>query len=233
MIFVSRTTIALAALAAASSASAELASLPTPAEQGGMIHAMVTFLDQPTDSFSVHLEPGAPVLRPITLWEPGETFNPAAPWYSLLDPTQGGQPFNSRYGLMLDAGGSDLPPVGKSLGVRVQSIDPGLGGYLYSTSGDGQFDPVLATAGAAVLWSGVMWHPVFVADAPGNYSVTLEFFVADEAFSGYVASTSATPDPGYGVGTVTLNLSAVPEPSACAWALGGVALAWAAGRRRR
>lgn len=226
-------TLLISSALIAGAAHAELSMLPTPMQQGGMIHAMVTFLDQPTGSFSVHLEPGGPLMQPLQSWMPGETLNPADPWYSALDPSQADQPFNSQYGLMIDTGGSSLLPAGKSLGVRVTAIDAGLTGYLYrGTEGSEQFDPVFDEVGDAVLWSGVMWHPLFVADAPGDYQVSLEFFIADEEFGGVVSAASVLPDSAYSTGAVDLALTAVPEPASCALAAGTLCLAALFIRRR-
>ncbi|MGE9295439.1 MAG: hypothetical protein ACQKBV_04040 [Puniceicoccales bacterium] len=214
----------LALLGSAQVSAAILEAIPTPVQQGGMIHTMVTFTDQPTGTFSIMQEPGIPVMQPLTAWSPGDTFDPADPWYTTLDPSQGDLPFNSQYGLMVNGGASDPLPGGKSLGIRVTDIDAGLEGYFYSTAGAGTFDLVLGDVGDAVQWSGNMWHPVFVADGPGSYDVTLQFFIIDAPFSGFVSPTSALADPNFAMGEVTLTLTAVPEPSTYALAVGFVCL---------
>lgn len=226
--------VSTALLASAHVNAATLTAIPSPMQQGGMIHADVVFLDQSTDTFEVTLHHGSPEMKPLSIWSPGNDFDPSDPWYSELDPSQHAKPFNSQYGLLIDTTFSDPLPVGKSLGIRVLSMDAGLTGYFYrGTDGSEEFSALLGEAGDAVLWSGAMWHPVFVADAPGIYMTTLEFFVADETLSGFVEPTTALNDPGYSTGTVTLMLTAVPEPHTYALLAGAVCLGWVAYRRKR
>lgn len=223
-----------AVLLASAHVHATLPAIPTPVDQGGMVHAEVTFLDQATGSFSIHLETPEPEMAPLTIWAPGEDFDPSDPWYSTLDPSQQAKPFSSRYGLMLNAAESDFLPAGKAFGVRLVSISDGLTGYFYrGTEGSEQFDAVFTNVGDTVLWSGNMWHPLFVADGPGIYEASLEFFIADESFAGFVEPTTAASDPGYQTQTVTLTMTAVPEPATTALALGSLALALMLIRRRR
>jgi len=223
----------LALIGGAQLPAATLGMIPTPIEQGGMIHTMVTFSDQPNDTFTVMPPPSAPELKPLAQWAPGDTFEPADPWFNALDPSQDGLAFGSRTGILIDAGASDPLPAGKSLGIRVTSIDTGLTGYFASTAGDGTFNPVLTQPGDAVLWSGNMWHPVFTATGPGEFSIMLEFFIADESFDGFVSPTMATSDPGYSLGNVSLEMTAVPEPTIGALMAGLLSLAFVGLRRRK
>ncbi len=222
------------ALIASANLHAMLDTLPTPIDQGGMIHAEVIFNDQATDTFQVMLHHQMPMLQPLDSWMPGESFNPTDPWFSELDPSQGNKAFGSRYGILINAAESDFLPTGKSLGIRVSSIDPGLTGYFYSGSdGSEQFTAVLDEVGDAVQWSGNMWHPLFVADAPGNFMATLEFFIADESFNGFVSPTNLAIDSGYSTQTVNLMMTAVPEPATYALTIGALCLGFVACHRRR
>jgi len=228
-----KTLLLSTALLGSVSLHAELSMLPSPIDQGGMIHADVTFKDQANDTFQIMLHHGMVELQPLGMWAPGETFNPSDPWFPELDPTMGNKAFGSRYGILINGAESDFLPAGKSFGIRVSAIDDGLTGYNYSHSeGSEQFVAVLDEVGDAVQWSGNMWHPVFVADEPGIYMATLEFFIVDDSFSGFVSPTSSAMDGAYSTGTVNLMMTAVPEPTAYALAAGALCLGIVLIRRR-
>ncbi len=222
---------------------ATLTALPSPMVQGGMIHLNVGFLDQPTDSFSVHADAGTPVLKPLSDWKPGDSLDSYDPWFTNIDPSADGAYFNSQYGFVFDAAGSDSIPPGQSIGVRMTAISAGLEVYFYrSTAGSELFTPVFLSVGSmndTVLWSGSMWHPVFVADpamAGVVMSASFEFFLADAAPTTPTTTldyaTLAAAVPGYSVGTLTVSFASVPEPANAAW-LVGAAMLGAAGLRRR
>ncbi|MCX7869406.1 MAG: PEP-CTERM sorting domain-containing protein, partial [Terrimicrobiaceae bacterium] len=90
-----------------------------------------------------------------------------------------------------------------------------------------------------VLWSGAMWHPVFVmpAGTPHGTSVnaTFQMFLADAVHSGNVDwTTTASPVAGYETQTFTLSWTAVPEPASGLLVLAGcAALAWRSRCRQR
>lgn len=215
--------------------SATLTALPSPVAQGGMIHINVAFLDQPTDPFDVHLDSGAPILQPLSLWNPGDSFDPSDPWYPVLDPSQQGRAFNSQYGFLIDGANSDPLPAGTSLGVRLLSASPGLTAYFYrATDGNEVFEPVFTVSHDYVLWSGSMWHPIFTAADAGSYSATFEFFLADVGIGSTPVdyTTQASEMPGYALGQVTLHWSAVPEPTAAGLVGLGLSLVWLARTRR-
>lgn len=196
--------------------SATLTSLPSPVAQGGMIHINVAFVDQPTNTFDVHVDAGTPPLQPLSLWNPGDNFDPADPWYAALDPSQEGRAFNSQYGFLIDGANSDPVPTGTSLGIRLLSATPGLSSYFYrATDGNEVFEPVFTVSHDYVLWNGSMWHPVFTATSAGSYSATFEFFLADQTIGSSPVdfTTDASPEPGYSLGQVTLHWSAIPEPA--------------------
>lgn len=220
--------------------SATLASIPTAMAQGGMIHINVTFLDQASGTFSSNAESETPQMKPLALWSPGNNFDALSPWYMTLDPTQEARQYSNRFGFLVDTGASSLIPSGKSLGIRMVSSTPGLGGYFYNTSGNGTFAPVFLTTGAArdyVLWNGTMWHTVFTMPASTPYgtavTATFEFFLADTSAAGAVDyTTTASAAAGYSTTTQIVSWTAIPEPSTWALLLGAGA-ASAVLRRRK
>ncbi len=204
-----------------------------PMIQGSMVHINVTFTttSNSTGGFSVVLDAPVPEMKPMSLWSPGNTFDPADPWYDELDPTQGAKQFSGRFGFVLD-GASDAIPLGSSIGIRLLSSTTDLGTYFYrSTEGSELFAPVFLTSGAPhdyVLWNAAMWHPVFTMPATTPYGTTVqaafEFFLADQVpVTGSVDyTTTANAVAGYSVGTTTLTWTAIPEPSTAGLALLGL-----------
>lgn len=223
--FMKNTILILCILAANSTYASTLSKLPTPMEQGGMIHVNVTFTDAPSGTFQVTPDAGTPTLQPISLWSPGDDFLPADPWYSSLSLTEQGLPFNSQYGFLIDSTGSDLVPSGTSLGIRLLSATPGLVAHYYRATDPKAFTPIFGPSHDYVLWNGNMWHPVFTALTAGNYSATFELFLADTEGSGVADfTTTALPQPGYSTAQVTLNFTAVPEPATSALLILGLGM---------
>ncbi|MCX7869721.1 MAG: hypothetical protein N2322_07190, partial [Terrimicrobiaceae bacterium] len=60
-----------------------------PMTQGSMLHINVVFTNNATGTFNVTLDPGTPLIAPLTYWSPGNTLDSVDPWYLTLDPTQG------------------------------------------------------------------------------------------------------------------------------------------------
>lgn len=188
----------------------------TPMTQGGMVHINVTFLDDPTNPFEVHVDAGLPDILPLSSWEPGDTLDPTEPWYTALDPTQEARAFSGRYGFLMDPG-SDLLPDDKSLGIRLLNSSEGLEFHFYRfTEGSEAFQPVFTPSKDHVLWNGNMWHPVVTtpAGAGGILEAEFELFVADAALPDYVDwTTIASPDSSYAPSApFTLQFAAIPEP---------------------
>ncbi len=210
---------------------------PSPMAQGGMVHINVTFTtNNAANAFDIHVDSGSPVLKPLTDWSPGNNFVTNVPWFDELDPAQDGLAFNSQFGFLLDVAGSDTLPSGQSFGIRLLTNTPGLEAwFLRTTPGSELFDPVFTPAHEYVLWNGTMWHTFFTADSAGAFSAQFEIFVATNAGIGAVDYTTVSgEDAFYSTGTVTLNWTAIPEPSTLLLAGGGL-LAWMAAwlRRRR
>ncbi len=212
---------------------AELASLPTPMAQGGMVHVYVSFQDVLSNSFSVSTDAGTPQLQPLSLWAPGDNFLPTDPWYSALSPSVQGLPFNSQYGFLIDSATSDFPPAGTSIGIRMLSATPGLQAQFYRATDPKSFTPVFLPAHDYVLWTGNMWHPVFTAPGAGNYEATFQFFLANASAASVADfTTTAEAVPGYSTAEVTLQFTSVPEPSSLALLAGGLGVLWWRWRRR-
>lgn len=210
-----------------------LSNLPTPMAQGGMIHVNVVFLDTNSNTFSVTPDAGTPTLKPISLWSPGDDFSPSDPWYSALSLSGQNLPFNSQFGFLVDGANSDLLPSGTSIGIRLLSATAGLQAQYYRANAPKAFTTIFEPTHDYVLWNGNMWHPVFTATAPGNYSATFEVFLANATGSGVADFTTvATAVPGYATTNVTLHFTAVPEPATAALLVLGLGvLLWRSRRR--
>jgi hypothetical protein len=212
---------------------ADLASIPSPMAQGGMIHVYVSFQDVLSNSFNVSTDAGTPQLKPLSLWAPGDNFLPADPWYSALSPSAQGLPFNSQYGFLVNSATSDFPPAGTSIGIRLLSATPGLQARFYRGTDPKSFTPVFLPAHDYVLWNGNMWHPVFTAPGAGYYEATFQFFLADASATSVADfTTTAGALPGYSTAEITLQFSSVPEPSGLALLAGGLGVLWWRLRRR-
>ena len=214
---------ATAFLLASHAGATVLATLPTPMNQGGMIHLNIALKG---NALTVDPEPGTPVIQGLSSWKPGDTFDPGSPWYATLDPTQAAGLFNSQFGLVLYD--SDPLPVGAKILVGWVSGAPGMEVFQWKNTAPQMFNGILGTGGSASTWdwgtvAHGMMHPMFVmpAGASGPASATLSFTLAD-------AEGAALP--GYSGVQATVNFNVVPEPSSLAMiALGGLLLV----RRKR
>jgi hypothetical protein len=222
-----KSTIAISILLSAVPATAAvLSTLPTPMDQGGMIHINVSL--QGANIVALP-ESGTPVVQPLSAWKPGDTLDAVSPWYSTLDPTQGAGLFNSRFGLLIDAGATDPLPSGSKIMVAWVSGTAGLQTYRWRNSPTPQlFDGIMGTGGSATSWdwstvSHGMMHPLFVmpAGSSGDAAATLSFTLVD---------SSNVPLAGYNPTQATLNFSVIPEPSTLALSAGAAFLLV---RRRR
>jgi hypothetical protein len=193
----------------AQSGAVVLTTLPTPMNQGGMIHINVAF-NAPSSAITINPDPGTPVIKPLSEWKPGDTLEAASPWYATLDPTQAAGLFNSQFGLLLFD--SDPLPASSKIMVGWVSGTPGLEAYQWRNTEPQVFTGILGTDGSSSSWdwSSVahgMMHPMFVmpSGSGGTASVTLSFTMSD---------LDGNPLPGYTPAQTTLNFSVIPEPSA-------------------
>jgi hypothetical protein len=198
-------------IAALPLSAAVLTGLPSPMTQGGMIHINVALN---ANAMSVMLESGTPEIKPLSAWMPGDTLDPASPWYSTLDPSQSGGLFNSQFGLVMSAD-SDLLPTNSTIIVGWVSGTAGLEAFRWRNSAPQLFDPILGTDGTSTSWdwgtvNRGMMHPLFnmPAGSSGTASATLSFTLADSL---------GVALPGYTPTQTTLNFNVIPEPSA--WVL--------------
>lgn len=209
-----------------------------------MVHVYVVFRDQATNTFQLTLDPATPQLTPLAVSHPGDSFDPADPWFSDLDPSASGLAFSRRYGFLVETASSDPLPSGLGLGIRWISATAGLHSYFYrNTTGSELMDPVFlaspshpgVTPNDSLLWNGNMWHPLFTAPAAdGNYSATFEVFVADTAPASVVDyAVPAVAAAGYDAARITLNFTAIPVPEPGLLALLGLGGLWLASTSRR
>lgn len=185
-----------------------LTNLPSPMDQGGMIHVNVALNG---NSMEVLLDSGTPELKPLSTWKPGDTLDPDSPWYATLDPSQAAGLFNSQFGFVM-SGDSDLLPPDSTIIVSWVSGTAGLESFRWRNSAPQLFDGILGTGGSSSSWdwgtvNRGMMHPLFTlpAGSDGSASATLSFTLAD---------SSGVALQGFLPAQTTLNFSVVPEPSA-------------------
>ena len=197
-----------------------LSNLPTPMQQGGMIHINVAY-NETSDSLSVNIESGVPVLQPLTARaNPGDSFDPTSPWYATLDPSQAAGMFNSQFGLVLFE--SDPLPLGTSLFVNLVSASPGLEAFRWRNNAPQLFDGIMGTDGSDNSWdwgtvAHGMFHPMFVlpAGSSGTADATLRFAVID---------SGGIPVPGVNSAQAAVTFTVIPEPSSSWLAVSGACL---------
>ncbi|MEI7807017.1 MAG: hypothetical protein WCJ07_00880 [Verrucomicrobiota bacterium] len=178
-----------------------LTQIPPP---DSMAMPMVSY--QASDGMIHVMMPGAvPQLTPLLVSNPGDSFDPADPWFNALDPSAQGASFSRHYGFMMDAM-SDPLPANTQMWIRKLAGPADLKIYNYSSSVPKQLTPVFGTDGStnAVYWKGMMWHPV-VAAPPGtnSYTATFEVYLVNTANGQEVADTS--------IGTLTFNWTNVSD----------------------
>ena len=146
-----------------------------------------------------------PQLTPMLVSNPGDSFDPADPWFAALDASAQGASFSRRYGFMM-ASMSDPLPANTQMWIRKLAGPADLKIYNYSSSAPKMFAPVFGTDGTtnAVYWNGNMWHPVVTAP-PGtnNYAATFEVYLVDTTTGQEVAGSSS--------GVLTFNWTNVSD----------------------
>lgn len=224
----------------------ELSAIPGPDDQGGMIMPMVTITatsgmgtNPSAGTVNVSFSPAsAPVLRPLTEWNPGDWFAETAAWRSDLSPVDGtamgmpsanagdGDLFNNQYGFMFMSMGSMMMasvPSGNSLAIRLDALSSAeLLSFNYGNAAN-RWDQVFNGLDSQVLWNGSMWHNYFTLPAnatPGAYSAVFEIFIASTPFTGTTgfaqydaAALAAAKNPNFTPAFVTYNFNVVPEPA--------------------
>ena len=199
-----------------------LVNLPTPIDQGGMIHINVALKGT---TLSAAPEAGTPVLQPLSAWKAGHSLDPASPWYATLDPAQAAGLFNSQFGFVLFE--SDTLPADSKIMIALVSGTPGLEVFRWRNTAPQLFDPILGTDGSAASWdwstvSHGMMHPVLVL--PGGSSGA-----ASATFALTLTDSAGTPLAGYTAAQATVPFSVVPEPSVAILSMFGAVLTF--GRR--
>lgn len=183
-----------------------LTMLPSPLVQGGMIHINVAY-NEVSGLLTADPEPGTPELKPLSVWSPGDSFDPASPWYATLDPSQAAGLFNSQFGMVMSGESDDLPENSKLI-VHLLSATPGMQIYQWKNNAPQAFDGMLGTNGSAAAfdWNMFMTHPMIVmsAGSSGSATATLSFTLSD---------ANGVALPGHAPAQATLNFNVVPEPS--------------------
>jgi hypothetical protein len=146
-----------------------------------------------------------PQLTPLLVSHPGDSFDPADPWFGALDPSAQGMAFSRRYGFVMDAN-TDLLPAGTQIWIRKLSGSAGLRAYRYQATAPKALEPIFGTEGTtnALYWNGMMFHPVFAAP-PGTNALTATF----EAY--LVDAASGLEVPGSSSGPLVFNWTDVPD----------------------
>jgi hypothetical protein len=161
---------------------------------GGMLMPMVSY-NETEGMIHVMMPPEVPQLTPLMVSNPGDSFDPADPWFSALDPSAQGAAFSRRYGFVMD-GNTDLLPAGTQIWIRKLSSSPGLSAYRYQETAPKALQPIFGTDGVtnALYWNGMMFHPVFAAPPGTNsFSATFEVFLLDTTTGNEVTNSSSGP----------------------------------------
>jgi len=194
----------VAALVAWSVLGVEAATLSQVPMQGGMVMPMVAYRADEA-RFRVMMPMEVPVLTPLLVSHPGDSFAPGDPWFDALDPSRQGLSFSRRYGFVMDVM-SDPLPEGTQMWIRKLSGPAELGVYRYGASEPKALEPIFGTAGSSMAWrwNGMMFHPVFTAPSGTN-----EFEAMFEVY--LVTTAGGTEVPGSGSGALTLRFENLPD----------------------
>ena len=175
-----------------------------------------------------------PQLTPLLVSNPGDSFDPADPWFGALDPSAQGKAFSRRYGFVMD-GNTDLLPAGTQIWIRKLSGSAGLLVYRYQETTPKALQPIFGTDGVTSerYWNGMMFHPVFAAPPGTNsLSATFEVYLLDTTTGLEVSGSSSGPllftwtdvpdgRPSLNIGSRPLGTVVFWPTSATNWALEG------------
>lgn len=205
----------------AGAASLQAAELSTVGQVMPMVHISIEF-NESTGTLGAYVDSEIPQLTPLSIASPGDSFNPADPWYTTLDPSQEGQAFTRRFGFVSTL---DPAPSNRSFWISLDAPSAGLEAYYYRET-PATFDPIFGTDGSDFIWEypDSMTHPVFSTLNTGNISLSGTIYIGD--------ATGAI-DNTYAAAPFTLNFTAVPEPGTYALIAGLSMLGLVALRRRQ
>ncbi len=178
----------------ASALAVRAATLTTVPMQGGMVMPMIKF-NESAQRLSVTLDSTLPQLTPLLISNPGDQFDPAAPWFQHLDPSREGRSFSRRYGFVMDSM-SDPLPANRAISLRRLSASGSLGFYRYRASAPMEWTPIFGTEGTtnAMPWNGMMFHPGITAPPATNaLTATFEAFLVDTTTGAELPETSTGP----------------------------------------
>jgi len=217
-------------VAAVSGRAATLTNVPFV---GGMVMPMVSY--HASDGMMHVMMPATvPQLTPLLVSNPGDSFDPADPWFGALDPSAQGNAFSRRYGFVMDSM-TDLLPAGTQIWIRKLSGSAGLSAYRYQETAPKALQPIFGTDGVtnAMYWNGMMFHPVFAAPPGTNaLSATFEVHLLDTTTGLEVSGSSSGPlvftwtdvpdgRPSLNIGVRTLGIVVFWPTAATNWALVG------------
>jgi len=172
--------------------------------QGSMAMPMVSYH---ADDGMIHMmmPMSVPQLTPLLVSNPSDSFDPADPWFSALDPSAQGAAFSRRYGFVMDSM-TDTLPGNTQMWIRKLTGPADLKFYRYADTAPKALAPIFGTDGAtnALYWNGMMFHPV-VAAPPGTngYTATFEVYLVNTTTGEEVANSSS--------GTLTFNWTNVSD----------------------
>jgi hypothetical protein len=133
--------------------------------QGGMVMPALAY-SATTGRLSIEMEHEIPLLVPLRISHPGDSFRPEDPWFDALDPSRQGQAFSRRYGFVMSPL-TDPIPAGTAITLHLLEASPELSFYRYMMGPPGGMAPLFGTAGTdpAWRWNGMMFHPLVMAPA--------------------------------------------------------------------
>ncbi len=188
-----------------SSAPAWGAVLTSVPMQGSMVMPELSYYAA-DGALYVNMDPAIPQLTPLLASNPGDSFDPADPWFDALDPSGQGLAFSRRYGFVMGTA-TDQLPAGTGIWIRKLSGSAQLGFYrAHAMSLPHRWEPIFGTAGTTneFAWSGTMFHPCVTAP-PGTdtYEATFEAFL--------VNTETGVEVPNSSTGPFTLNWTSLPD----------------------